>query len=332
MSAQHFNGDIGVEMRNSSKDLCTHVYHQRIQTRFRRHDRASAFTKPRPPTKKQRKEYNRKMKRLAEEASNHNPPGYRAGPRRQWEREQWQHLLDKGKDSSDVLDPMTESSSKLYGFGDALLDDLMGNTSHLTSQPTPEPVYVGHNHVKYFKEVAGKIERYRSIMEKQQEDKSVLGPSHLSLPSDTEISNVLRAYRDLHGTKSKPIGISMALEHLLKDLGIPLSAFGEFTFTTLLTCSRTPKEARRILKLMDARSHPISSYSYSILADIHAKRGDYLGCYNCIQEMITNGLPPTQAAYTSLLAACYKICNDGRIAHSVRAEVSYQNIPRCDWT
>ena len=29
---------------------------------------------------------------------------------------------------------------------------------------------------------------------------------------------------------------------------------------------------------------------------------------------------PNMAAYTSLLAACYKVCNDGRIAHEVRAK------------
>lgn len=33
------------------------------------------------------------------------------------------------------------------------------------------------------------------------------------------------------------------------------------------------------------------------------------------------GHAPTQAAYTSLLAACYKICNDsGRNSHAVRAK------------
>lgn len=33
------------------------------------------------------------------------------------------------------------------------------------------------------------------------------------------------------------------------------------------------------------------------------------------------GHAPTQAAYTSLLAACYKICNDsGRNSHAIRAK------------
>jgi pentatricopeptide repeat protein len=54
--------------------------------------------------------------------------------------------------------------------------------------------------------------------------------------------------------------------------------------------------------------------------DIHAKLGDFEGCAQVIKEMASEGVAPTQAAYTSLLAACYKVCNDGRIPHTVRAE------------
>jgi pentatricopeptide repeat protein len=39
-----------------------------------------------------------------------------------------------------------------------------------------------------------------------------------------------------------------------------------------------------------------------------------------MKEMASEGVPPTQAAYTSLLAACYKVCNDGRIPHPIRAK------------
>lgn len=79
-------------------------------------------------------------------------------------------------------------------------------------------------------------------------------------------------------------------------------------------------QARRIFKLMDQLRHPRSSYSWSILVEVHAKLGDYQGCANVIKEMASEGVAPSLAAYTSLLAACYKICNDGRIPHSVRAE------------
>jgi pentatricopeptide repeat protein len=78
-------------------------------------------------------------------------------------------------------------------------------------------------------------------------------------------------------------------------------------------------QARRIFKLMNDHQQPVSAYSWSILVDIHAKMGDFEGCGQVIKEMAADGVPPTQAAYTSLLAACYKVCNNGRIPHSIRA-------------
>jgi hypothetical protein len=244
-----FSQEIGV-LRNAGETLVP-VFYQRTQVRFRRHDRASAFTKPRPPTKKQRKAHNRNKKRIEEKAAKHNPPGSQAGPRRQRVRERWQELLNHGKESSassEVLDP----SSELYGYGDALLDDLMGNTSYLTAQPTPEPVYLGNKHQRLYDKMASQMDRYRENVERQLQttttdsgDKTaVLDPSEatVGLPSDKSISHVLRAYRDRYGTRSKPVGLAAALEHLLKDLGVPTFVFGEYTYTTLLTCCRTPKE------------------------------------------------------------------------------------------
>lgn len=74
------------------------------------------------------------------------------------------------------------------------------------------------------------------------------------------------------------------------------------------------------MKLMNDQQHPISAYSWSILVDIHAKLGEFEECVAVIKEMALEGTPPTQAAYTSLMAACYKVCNDGRIPHAVRAK------------
>lgn len=88
------------------------------------------------------------------------------------------------------------------------------------------------------------------------------------LPSDENISKTLRAHRDRHGTRQMPIGIVRALQHLLQDLGVPVSAFGEYTYTTLMTCCQTPQEGRRIFKLMRDQNHEISSYSWSILVDV----------------------------------------------------------------
>jgi pentatricopeptide repeat protein len=272
------------------------------QVRFRRHDRASAFSKPRPPTQKQRKEYGRKMNKIQAAKAVHSAPGSRAGPRRQWMEDRWQELLDT--DTQKKTGPQIDQESLEYGYGDALLDDIVGNTSYLTSQQSPEPRYLGHKHSELYKKVAYHMERYRDHIQQvedsseQDTTKSLLDLSTVSLPSDKSISNVLRAYRDRNGTRNKPIGIVNALQHILKDLGIPTGAFGENTYTTLLTCCRTPKEARRIFKLMQDNQHSISAYSWSILVDVHSKVGDFQGCAGVIKEMASEGVPPTMAAYT----------------------------------
>jgi len=179
--------------------------------------------------------------------------------------------------------------------------------------------------------VADQMDAYREAIDNKKRQNEKEGTNQddlpvstetLQLPSDQDISKTLRAYRDRHGTRQKPIGIVRALQHLLQDLGVPTSVFGEYTYTTLMTCCQTPQEGRRIFKLMRDQNHEVSSYSWSILVDIHAKLGDFEGCGEVLNEMASQGgHAPTQAAYTSLLAACYKICSDsGRIPHAVRAK------------
>mmetsp|Transcript_1596 Transcript_1596/g.1763 ORF Transcript_1596/g.1763 Transcript_1596/m.1763 type:complete len:1121 (+) Transcript_1596:109-3471(+) len=316
---------------SSTSTSCFHQHFQRNnnaiginrqQLRFRRHDRASAFSKPRPPTKKKRREYNRKMKAKADEEARKSPPGSKAGPRREWAQNRWQQLLTYGTRDANNLLPAAQEREE-YSYEDAILEDLIGNTSYLTSQPTPEPAYLGHRHREFYNRVADQMDAYRGQNSgKYNEEDSTSLELIVPLPSDKDISNTLRAHRDRHGTRQKPIGIVKGLQHLLQDLETPTTAFGEYTFTTLMTCCRTPQEGRRIFKLMRDHNHEISSYSWSILVDIHAKLGDFEGCGEVLKEMASDGgHAPTQAAYTSLLAACYKICqNSGRIPHAVRAK------------
>lgn len=327
-----------LRQRPHQEQLLQHQHNRFVDTeqvRFRRHDRSSAFVKPRPKTKKQRQDYNRRMKKQADEAALHSPPGSKAGPRRQWAKDRWQQLLDYGKrgDSTALVDPTV---SEQYTMEDALLEDIIGNTSHLTSQPTPQPVYLGHRHKAFYNKVADQMDAYREAIDRgaigatqtlsssssySSSSSALSTESSVDLPSDKDISKVLRAYRDRHGTRNKPIGIVPALRHILQDLGVPTLAFGEYTYTSLLTCCRTPQEARRIFKLMTQNNHAISAYSWSILVDVHAKVGDFEGCSQVIKEMTSHGgHAPTQAAYTSLLAACYRVCSDGRIPHAIRAE------------
>jgi pentatricopeptide repeat protein len=334
-----------------------HHHHQHNQVRFRRHDRSSAFSKPRPKTKKQRQAYNRRMKRLNDDEARWNPPGSKAGPRRQWAKDRWNQLLETASasetnannnalalpfQSNDLVvgnDGDDNDDDDEYTLEDALLEEMMSNTAHVTSQPTPEPVYLGHKHKKYYNRVANQMDVYREALDeaKQQQkaatnsvaeeqtfsSKSLIDTSSIAdlLPSDKDVSLVLRSYRDRHGTRKNPIGVAAALKHVLQDLGVPTTIFGEYTYTALLTCCRTPKEARRIFQLILANGHEVSPYAWSILVDVHSKIGDYEGCAAVLKEMVEKGgHAPTMAAYTSLLAACYKVCSDhGRIPHAVRA-------------
>lgn len=283
------------------------------QVRWKRKDGHKAFGRERPPTKAQRKRYNRS---LQAKESKHGVPGSKAGIRREWEAERREDIMNPPPDLQ--LDDME------YGMGDAMLDDLMGNTAYLTAQETPEPAYLGHLHKKFFSQAANRMQTYKDQLERLSDPNSdtsqLVAADRVEMPNDKNISLALRAFRDRYGTKRQPIGMVKALEHLVKDIGVPITAFGENTYTTLMTCSRSPAEARRIIDLMRKEQHPVSSYSWSILVDTYAKAGDFKGCANAQLEMINDGIPPTLVSFTSLLAACAKVCNDGRVAHSIRAQ------------
>jgi hypothetical protein len=141
----------------------------------------------------------------------------------------------------------------------------------LSLSPLHIPFYI-RNSIRFYNRVADQMDAYRgSIDNKHDEDDDGTNASLeliVPLPTDRDISNTLRAHRDRHGTRQRPIGIVKGLQHLLQDLQVPATAFGEYTFTTLLTCCRTPQEGRRIFKLMRDHNHEISSYSWSILVDV----------------------------------------------------------------
>lgn len=243
------------------------VDHPRFQqVRWKRRDGNKASSKVRPPTKKQRKAYNRKLQALQERENAHGRPGYKAGERREWIQSVKDDLLDS-IDEKDDDDP----SLLEYGVEDALLDDLMGNTKELSSQPTPRPVYLGHRHDMYDARLRKRMGNYNKEIivddkSPSSSDDSGSGSDYAlmtsTLPSDRSIALALRSYRDKNGTRQQPIGIVVALEYLLQDVGLSVAAFGEHTYTTLLTCSRTPAEARRIFTIMKREQHPISKYSW----------------------------------------------------------------------
>jgi pentatricopeptide repeat protein len=280
---------------------------------------ASAFSKVRPPTRKKLKSYHRRKRKLYhEKVGKHSKPGAKAGIRREYAAKEWQYLLDKAQ--GEIPDVTPEDVE--YDFGNALLDDLIGNSSHLSSSPTPRPVNLGYKHKKQYSLVSQKMAAYleyqnNSSPDADEKNKPVIVPS---LPTDKEISMLLRSFRDKKSTKSRPLGIAKALKLLVQTAKVPSSLFGENTYTTLMTCAASPKEARRIMKLMKDNSHPISAYSYSILVDVYSRGGDFRGADEVISEMRFENIEPTLAAYTSLLKGCYKAIIKGAIPQSIKAE------------
>ena len=203
-----------------------------------------------------------------------------------------------------------------------MIDDLIGNTASLTSAPTPKPLNMRKQYNKYYSLVSGLMNDYNaqlamiSSKNKPDENNTLSNP----LPTDKQISLLVRSYRDKHSTKSKPIGIAKTLQFLMSEIKVPTSLFGERTYSALIYCAASPKEARRIMRMMEENGIPPGVYVYSILVDIHAKRGDFRGCDEVISEMRYESIEPSLAAYTSLLAACYKVIDTPTIPQSIKAE------------
>jgi len=296
--------------------------HQLNQTRHMgRKDGHSAFFKPRPPTRKKRKIYHkRKREEYQHKVGRHAKPGSKAGPRREFYESEWKHLVDKGRGLISDEIPAEELE---YNYGDALVDDLFGNSEYLTSSPTPKPVHMGKQYEKHHSLVSGLMETYNAQLkiERNTEEKSEIKSVFTApLPTDKQISLFIMSYRDRNSTKSNPIGIVKALKHLVVDLKVPTNILGKRSYAALMKCSASPTEARRIMQMMEENGHPPEQYAYSILVDIHAKLGDFRRADEVLSEMRYESVEPTLAAYTSLLAGCYKVMNTASMPQSIKAE------------
>lgn len=294
--------------------------HQLDQKRFMgRKDGNKAFFKVRPPTKKQRKRYNMRLKEQEEKVARHSKPGSKAGPRREFNRDEHEFLIERalGKNTNTLPPEHLD-----YDFGNVLIDDLMGNSAHLTSTPTPRPVYLGRQYEKHYAKVSEMMKEYRDHLQLSSKNDGYDESTSLAppLPSDQQISLLLRSYRDRHSSKSKPLGIVQALRFLITDMKLPTVVLGVKTYATLMLCAATPKEARRVMKMMVDNGHPLDEYVYSILIDIHAKMGDYRGANEVLSEMRFEGIMPTLPAYTSLMASCFKVINTATMPPQIKAE------------
>lgn len=201
----------------------------------------------------------------------------------------------------------------------------MGNTASLTSAPTPKPLNMRKQYNKYYTLVSNMMNDYNAQLaltanSNTEEDVDSNNAISTPLPTDKEISLLVRSYHDKYSTKSKPVGIAKALQLLMTEVKVPTSIYGERTYSALMYCAASPKEARRIMQMMEENGIPPGQYAYSILVDIHTKKGDFRGADEVISEMKFESIEPTLAAYTSLLAACYKVIDTASMPQSIKAE------------
>ena len=286
------------------------------QLRWKRKDGHRYHLAERKPTKKDRKEYNRRLKRIETKKETHGTPGSRAGIRREWEAMEKERLLQHARDRKSGLEELPSE----YGKEDLFLDSFMQGA--VLSEPTPVPENLASKEHIFRSRVIGQVQAYLSVLERRKQGDENAIVAGIPYPSDRDISLAIRGYRDKNGTRRKPVGLVKTLEYVLQELKVPLVAFEEYSFSALLSTCRTPAEGQRVIKLIKEQKQPVSPYHWSILVDIYSKVGDIEGCLAVHRQMLENGCPPNLASFTSLLAACYRIASNGQLPRQVRAEAS----------
>ena len=138
--------------------------HRLQQVRWKgRNDGGRFANRVRKSTRKQQRKYNLRLTRIQKEKDKHSPPGSRAALRREEEQMDKDALMKDNNDDDGLLDSKNE-----YNAEDALLDDLMGNTS--LAHPTPEPLYLGHRQRHFFNKIADQMEDYRNYQKQADGD------------------------------------------------------------------------------------------------------------------------------------------------------------------
>ena len=270
------------------------------------------------------------------EKNKHSPPGSIATERKKAAEIVWNNALqyqDGGMNKE-----MLESYSKY----DAMLDDLIGNTAHLTSTPTPVLRSVSSKYDLYLERIVAKTHPQAAHQRADNDDDDMNHPIETTstcstttvsnnaraVPTDTEICNLIRAHRDgfdVHEnnnngqSRRRRIGLHKSLEHILQY--VPAKYFGYKTYSTLITTAKNGKEARRVLKLMLDNGYTPNEYCFSALVDVYADLGDFEACLSVLQDMKRDPfyLTPTLALYTSLLKGCHKVVNNASMPQSVKA-------------
>jgi len=241
-----------------------------------------------------------------------------------------------------------------YDWGDALIDDLMGNSSDLTSSPSPYPIYMGGEYGRLQRKVERAIrgvqDHERFLLEEGNNNNMLPAARinghhhHQNVLSDKLISDFIRSYRDAHGKRTTPIGLVPTLELLLRESQIPRSSLGTYSYVSLLTCCKSPLEARKVNEMRKEDGVRSNAYFWSALVDVYARSGDYRGAEIVLDEMLEEtkmeyetwegasridqqkmekpiAIPPLPA-YTSFFSACYKLISRVDVHPSIKADAS----------
>lgn len=198
-----------------------------------------------------------------------------------------------------------------YDWGDALVDDLMGNSADLTSSPSMYPLYMGGEYGRLRRKVERLVrarkEEERFMIENGSGSITIAGalPSGEAAEakrsrspvvargenssddriSDKLLSDLLRAYRDANGKRTVPVGLASSLQ-LLQELEIPTSSLGTYAHVSLLTCCSSVWEGRKVNDLRRDNGVRSNGYFWSALVDVYARAGDFRGAESVLDEML----------------------------------------------
>lgn len=152
---------------NEDEHSSRNVLYQHQQIRYKRKGGASAFSKPRSATRKQRKAYHKRKRKLHyERHGKHSAPGSKAGERREFIDDEWQHLLDMASGKATRELSMEELE---YDASDAMVDDLIGNTAFITSQPHIVPKFYGLDFPRNRNYIQSIMQQRQQFLQQQQQ-------------------------------------------------------------------------------------------------------------------------------------------------------------------
>lgn len=180
-----------------------------------------------------------------------------------------------------------------YDWGDALMDDIMGNSSDLTSSPNPYPINMASEYGKLCRKVERLVregqEREKVVLLEQQHKQHRIESAsqhHVGMqPSSSSLTE---------GTA--PTGSAANSSMVLPDINTP---------------SHTPSVSDRLLSDL-LRAH----------RDAHGKRSNPVGLASCLQLLQTLQVPLATmgpSSYVSLLTCCQSVW-EGRKVNDIRKQ------------